>query len=41
VKLEGSGSWCGRSHQKIFSFFAAPVKVRGMGRFPVRAFAIV
>ena len=24
-----------------FSFFAAPVKVRGMGSFPVRAFALV
>lgn len=24
-----------------FSFFAVPVKVRGMGTFPVRAFALV
>jgi kynurenine formamidase len=24
-----------------FRFFAGPVKVRGMGTFPVRAFAIV
>lgn len=40
VKLEGSGSCCGRCHQKIFSF-AAPVKVRGLGNFPVRALAMV
>ncbi|MCU0558465.1 MAG: hypothetical protein WAV08_02370 [Desulfobacterales bacterium] len=26
---------------KGFSFFAVPVKVKGMGSFPVRAFAIV
>ena len=26
---------------KRFKFFAVPVKVRGMGTFPVRAFAIV
>jgi hypothetical protein len=39
-KLEGSGSWCSRDHPKVLGFFAVPVKVRGMGSFPVRAFAI-
>jgi len=33
-QLPGDGS-------KGFRFFAVPVKVKGMGTFPVRAFAIV
>jgi kynurenine formamidase len=31
----------GRLPQDGFKFFAVPVKVRGFGTFPVRAFAIV
>jgi arylformamidase len=27
--------------QKDFAFFAAPVKIKGFGTFPVRAFAIL